>query len=1043
MPRKSKKQSEQEWSVEEGDDSDKSEELYTVEVVTQARVQEEDGDAYWEYRVKWAGYDSDQDTWEPEDNLQGCERLLRSFWDHIGTDDEDYPIGYTVRARSDWIDQEKKFFARTEKQQKEEAKEREKKKRRKEKQREKGGDDQKDTEKEKKSDKVSDTKKGKKDTEKSPVKSKEKRKSPKSCSSVISLSSTPPPKKDKGKGKAVHIEVVPEDDTFSEDDAPLSNLRRGHSNVLKRRLISPGDSESPPANDPSSKRAADKPDFKRPRISIDTSVQAGSAVSPKITAAVPNRSPSPVSDHDSLFSKESSPELPLASPPKPAPVVPAHRAPPKVKMMSLPSNAVAGGSALSTKQRILSGGIASPTIPGPRPPVARKESSLAKLAFKKNVAQDSRSTGTRADSGTPITPAAAASPSSMTSQPNWFASSPVLDSMEIVQSPVSVDHELPPPTRELFSTSSEPGPSRALSIPAAANQHAEADRFLATIMPPALAAPIDDDRPMTSPSIAQAPAVLKPAAFGRQVALPSALISMTNLAMHYHYRIPKKWKWTGDLFLQSDVDKAERFCQVALTDTTDHLQDGLRFSICFASVDSLRLKKLLDVADLDTLLSSCTRPQQMAKLAPQGQADTKPLETLTNFMLKRKKISYAVLAANNVTLGVLLVFPSGMSKLTDMFKVPLDLRINNSLTAVLLPWRLTSEKYKKVGWQGEGKLPVNDGRPDSGRAIVTAAKIPALVLQAIHLLNFPQWLYDHMVMRDSKRPYCIWNTYDRMSTKLCVETSALQVILKHCGASDVGLKADVRVVFIHVGSLDTIHKLPAFVERRCRRPEIQFVTYGTYENVPIGRWGVREIFPVGGVVTFTPSSLADTPLKTLELISRIDEHPLWLCYVTPAVVAAVFRQVYKDQREDAQLEREKDPLYKQVLQLIEDGHKSLIHAPPTIRGTAQNANQDWISLQTILMRLSRRGLLEECAKIFQSEFANVLETNLAAAMIQHVSRGLAWIQSQPVFMDDFRRFVVITGPQDKNISWDRDGFEWLPASEFRFKDDWFKDDSRK
>ncbi|KAG1755034.1 uncharacterized protein EDB91DRAFT_268613 [Suillus paluster] len=83
-------------------------EVYHVEVITKARVSEE-GD--WEYYVKWAGYDSDSDTWEPQQNVKQCDRLLNSFWKHIGTDDDDYSVGYEIAAKDSWIQQEKDFFA--------------------------------------------------------------------------------------------------------------------------------------------------------------------------------------------------------------------------------------------------------------------------------------------------------------------------------------------------------------------------------------------------------------------------------------------------------------------------------------------------------------------------------------------------------------------------------------------------------------------------------------------------------------------------------------------------------------------------------------------------------------------------------------------------------------------------------------------------------------------------------------------------------------------------------------------------------------------
>lgn len=42
-------------------------------------------------------------SWEPERNVQGCERLLSSFWDNVGMDDGDYDPGYVTEAKPAWI----------------------------------------------------------------------------------------------------------------------------------------------------------------------------------------------------------------------------------------------------------------------------------------------------------------------------------------------------------------------------------------------------------------------------------------------------------------------------------------------------------------------------------------------------------------------------------------------------------------------------------------------------------------------------------------------------------------------------------------------------------------------------------------------------------------------------------------------------------------------------------------------------------------------------------------------------------------------------
>ncbi|KAA1468560.1 hypothetical protein DENSPDRAFT_474386 [Dentipellis sp. KUC8613] len=84
-------------------------EVFHVEVITKARVND---DREWEYYVKWAGYESDADSWEPSENVHSCDRLLRSFWTHVGTDNEDYDPGYVVEAEPSWIAREREFFAK-------------------------------------------------------------------------------------------------------------------------------------------------------------------------------------------------------------------------------------------------------------------------------------------------------------------------------------------------------------------------------------------------------------------------------------------------------------------------------------------------------------------------------------------------------------------------------------------------------------------------------------------------------------------------------------------------------------------------------------------------------------------------------------------------------------------------------------------------------------------------------------------------------------------------------------------------------------------
>ncbi|KAJ6573671.1 hypothetical protein B0H10DRAFT_1963927 [Mycena sp. CBHHK59/15] len=59
---------------------------------------------------KWAGYDSDEDSWEPTKNVAACQRLLSSFWNEIGLDDNHYDHGYVFTASKKWIEMEQRRF---------------------------------------------------------------------------------------------------------------------------------------------------------------------------------------------------------------------------------------------------------------------------------------------------------------------------------------------------------------------------------------------------------------------------------------------------------------------------------------------------------------------------------------------------------------------------------------------------------------------------------------------------------------------------------------------------------------------------------------------------------------------------------------------------------------------------------------------------------------------------------------------------------------------------------------------------------------------
>jgi hypothetical protein len=147
--------------------------------------------------------------------------------------------------------------------------------------------------------------------------------------------------------------------------------------------------------------------------------------------------------------------------------------------------------------------------------------------------------------------------------------------------------------------------------------------------------PLAAEGPMPPKSLISAKAL--PMSFKRS----ESIVGLTHLTDFDHWlcRIPKKWKWSGELFVDVARNSAERLCYVTLTDSSDHLAEGLRFSVLFSSMDSLRLKKMHGLVDVEWLLQACSPIQQFAKMIPQDEKDTSSFTSLVKHMAKKQMVS--------------------------------------------------------------------------------------------------------------------------------------------------------------------------------------------------------------------------------------------------------------------------------------------------------------------------------------------------------------------------------------------------------------------
>jgi len=191
-----------------------------------------------------------------------------------------------------------------------------------------------------------------------------------------------------------------------------------------------------------------------------------------------------------------------------------------------------------------------------------------------------------------------------------------------------------------------------------------------------------------------------------------------------------------------------------------------------------------------------------------------------------------------------VLFPSTLQHLRRRFKVPPDLQQNGTFIAALVPWTLTPAQFSSLDIQSS----------------LTKFKTPEFrhtTSRALQYLEFPHDL--RVYMEQPQRTYCVWwSPGDGTTATPGLETNFLHSIMKSCRAKNVGHKSDVRVVFVHIGAVKTLHRLPALAERRSKRPEIHFYTYGTHVSVPREQWGVRAIYPLGELSRIHPRVLASS-----------------------------------------------------------------------------------------------------------------------------------------------------------------------------------------
>ncbi|KAG6861207.1 hypothetical protein C0995_002556 [Termitomyces sp. Mi166 len=525
------------------------------------------------------------------------------------------------------------------------------------------------------------------------------------------------------------------------------------------------------------------------------------------------------------------------------------------------------------------------------------------------------------------------------------------------------------------------------------NTHMEAaDAFLREIMPPALAGPL---KPAEERSFEPQP--------------PRSLVLKATPALKVSQ---PPWTWSGNVFTETNPSKP--VFAATFYDVTAFVNGGLRLSVTMANMDRLHFSSFHDAVDLYSMLLACQGAHQFARLGPKSNVDAEAFGIFSTYMAKMRKL-----------------------------KPPSEVQRAGSLVAALVPWTLSSGQLSR-----HHRHPANENLPAQAEMDplvkdetqwVRTLRIKPRYHYGIRLLKFPRSLHTYLSDDGHERTFSVWfEGGDGTKKKPGLETIILFKILEKCRTKHTHIR-DARIIFIHVGAIERLEKLPSLLQICSSSFSVQFYTYGTHETISSKFWGIREIYPCGGIVTFTPQALLDDPIGVQHRIDQIHSHPMWECYILPSVLGMVAKLYCQNKKNDpiADLDSGKFP-YTRLLHAIDEGELSFITSPSSYGLSTKNTSsqQEWLKRQWTHRPHGPRAILQASLDAFHEKYANFHPTEWDSGILDEISKDLKCMRRQPCFMEKYRRYVVLITPRVRQGN-HKDALEWTSPAKFDFKDDFF------
>ncbi|KAJ7769992.1 hypothetical protein B0H16DRAFT_1517004 [Mycena metata] len=499
-----------------------------------------------------------------------------------------------------------------------------------------------------------------------------------------------------------------------------------------------------------------------------------------------------------------------------------------------------------------------------------------------------------------------------------------------------------------------------------------------------------------------------------------------------------KWAWNGGLEISVSGQLQTVCSKVTVTDATEAAAPRLA-SFIVSTMRSLELIHLYDIADLYMVLPGFKSAHQLARLIASGP-DEANLDVLSKYLSKKEQAFLIPALWDGERIGAIVFTPPTAKYLLRCLCVPPDMCRQTSLIAALLfnqePSPNQTEQKHFMPSLNRRVDPVVLS-PDAWRRSIREEYDYHLALSVLQLpKEVREFIFNHAST--------VWFDFGNGDFREDQLTRHLRRVLckSHFGVVPPE-NASADIVFIHVGALKNIHSLPYLVERRLRS-DIRFCLYGTHETVPRERWGHRDIYLLGGVVTFTPEALAADTFGVLRTINDIHAHPLWTCYLLPAVLGMAVKL--------AEIREDETPHYtgsipynlNRIIESIVRGDISFMNAPPVDDPFHQStATRQWAVDFGLLRPQTSEAILDYSAKAFTKDIYSLVPPSNWTTRAEHIIvADLRRMQIQPALMGEYRRFVVLDWQSSLDISRDRVlkyGIERRGLREFSFNDDLERD----